>query len=137
MTTLSKKAQAIALYSRIAGTNKDNRPEVVAQLMAKCGLTEQGAQTYYSNMKNGIWALTAQPVPGHARAGQGHISRFVTRAVKLVRTNKIDSLSTDELNDLLTKVSGNANHRHYTRPAAVISKIKDSLREQGALESTS
>lgn len=140
MTTLSKKAQAIALYSKIAGTNKDNRPEVVRSLMEKVGLTEQGAQTYYSNMKNGIWSLSAAPMARHGTSHtstQGRVSRFVSRAMKLIRNQTIDELSIDELNDLYTKVCGDAGHRHYTRRGVVVSRIKESLRDQGVLENSS
>lgn len=122
MQTLSKKAQAIALYSRVVGTNKDDRSAVVHQLVAKVGLTEQGAQTYYSNMKNGVWPLTPgrHTSPPNHRASRGE--RLFAKAKAMLQDETIRNLSISELNAMYAKLTG--EEQSYHRPGVVINRIR-------------
>ena len=69
----TRKDQSLKIYQRIVTKHpgdKANRAKVMAELVAKIGMTPGGASTYYANAKNGNWALTAAPVakPSAAKA---------------------------------------------------------------------
>jgi hypothetical protein len=49
-----KKPAAVALIKEMMA-NEATRKEVIAELVAKVGLTAPGASTYYANVKNKSW----------------------------------------------------------------------------------
>lgn len=51
----SKKSQAISIYKRmIARKNAPTRADIINELVSKVGLSQNGAATYYQNLKNGV-----------------------------------------------------------------------------------
>ena len=49
-----KKPAAVALIKELMD-GESSRKEIIAELVAKVGLTAPGASTYYANVKNGSW----------------------------------------------------------------------------------
>ena len=53
--TAAKKTAAVALIRELMD-GETSRKEIIAELVAKVGLTAPGASTYYANVKNGSWS---------------------------------------------------------------------------------
>lgn len=83
-TTVSKKTLAGAVFDQLM-VKSMTRKAIIAEMKKAAFLTDNGAATYYTNFKSGVWLTTAP--------GSKHLNKD---------TQKIGKVSVTEVNKLLS-----------------------------------